>query len=544
MNPDRNTATRWSVLTAAPHRLAFLCGFTSLLLASAWWACHLLARYGLAPAAALDIELAPIWAHSFLMLFTVFPTFFLGFLYTTYPRWMNGPLVSRRAYVATPLLLAGATFAWLVGVHCGLAWQLSAVALALAGLVVALVALLRVLIDAPQVVSHAIVTSAAFAIGVVSLAGFGYGLWSANDFALHFAVRAALWGFLLPVFFAVCHRMVPFFSQNVVPGYVAWRPTWVLVAVVGLAWLRLLLGTAGVLDALAVVDAALFVLTAACAARWTSFARARQPAALDTVRGLRLAAGRDAAADDPRRELHAERRMGARPRTDPRARHRLLRRHAGGDGHARHDGPFGARAEDGPRDARLLLRHSGCRRNTRRQRDRDGTRRDAVAAARQRGDVARRPSGSGPRRNGPIYLAPRSDGKAGMTEYYLLLRHAHIGCAILTIALFVLRGGLMLADSPWQRIVVLRYLPHVIDTVLLTTALMLTTVIHQYPFSTGWVTMKVVLLVVYIVLGSIALKRGRTKRIRTAALVAALLTIGFLVTVARTHHPLGVFAGG
>jgi len=131
-----------------------------------------------------------------------------------------------------------------------------------------------------------------------------------------------------------------------------------------------------------------------------------------------------------------------------------------------------------------------------------------------------------------------------MTEYYLLLRHAHIGCAILTIALFVLRGGLMLAESPWQRNIVLRYLPHVVDTVLLTTALMLTTVIHQYPFSTGWVTTKVVLLVVYIVLGSIALKRGRTKRIRTAALVAALLTIGFLVTVARTHHPLGVFAGG
>ena len=126
------------MLTAAPHRLAFLCGFASLLLASAWWACHLLARYGLAPVAALDVQLAPIWAHSFLMLFTVFPTFFLGFLFTTYPRWMNGPLVSRRAYVATPLLLTGATLAWLIGVHAGLGWQLAAVALALAGLVVAL----------------------------------------------------------------------------------------------------------------------------------------------------------------------------------------------------------------------------------------------------------------------------------------------------------------------------------------------------------------------------------------------------------------------
>jgi uncharacterized membrane protein SirB2 len=130
-----------------------------------------------------------------------------------------------------------------------------------------------------------------------------------------------------------------------------------------------------------------------------------------------------------------------------------------------------------------------------------------------------------------------------MTEYYLVLRNLHIACAILTISLFVLRGALMLVQSPWQQNAVLRYLPHVVDTVLLTTALMLTTVIHQYPFAAGWLTAKVVLLVLYIVLGSIALKRGRTRRIRVAALVAALLTVGFLVTVARAHHPLGVLAG-
>jgi uncharacterized membrane protein SirB2 len=129
-----------------------------------------------------------------------------------------------------------------------------------------------------------------------------------------------------------------------------------------------------------------------------------------------------------------------------------------------------------------------------------------------------------------------------MTEYYLVLRNVHIGCAIATIALFVLRGALMLADSPRLHGTVLRYLPHAVDTVLLTTALMLTTVIRQYPFSTGWLTMKVVLLVAYIVLGSIALKRGRNKAIRIAAFVAALATIGFLVSVARVHHPLGLFA--
>jgi uncharacterized protein involved in response to NO len=164
-----------------------------------------------------------------------------------------------------------------VGIHAGLALQLAAAALATAGLVIALIAFLRVLVDAEQVVSHAIVTSAAFTIGIVCTAGFGYGLWAASDFVLHFAVRAALWGFLLPVFFAVCHRMVPFFSQGVVMGYVPWRPTWILAAVVGLAWLRLLLGTAGVLNALVVVDVALFVLTAWCAVRWTSFRAGGNP---------------------------------------------------------------------------------------------------------------------------------------------------------------------------------------------------------------------------------------------------------------------------
>ena len=130
--------------------------------------------------------------------------------------------------------------------------------------------LFRVLLAAPQVVSHAVVVLVGLCVQCVALAGFAYGLAESNDFALHFAVRASLWGGLLPVFFAVCHRMVPFFSQGAIPGYVPWRPTWVLVAVVGLAYLRLLLGTAGALAALPVVDAALFLLTAWCALRWTS----------------------------------------------------------------------------------------------------------------------------------------------------------------------------------------------------------------------------------------------------------------------------------
>jgi uncharacterized membrane protein SirB2 len=130
-----------------------------------------------------------------------------------------------------------------------------------------------------------------------------------------------------------------------------------------------------------------------------------------------------------------------------------------------------------------------------------------------------------------------------MAEYYLPLRHAHIGFAMLSVSLFTLRGCLMLAQSPHVNSAWLKYPSYLIDTLLLTAALMLTSVIHQYPFGNGWLTMKVALLVVYVVLGSIALKRGRTRRIRITALIAALLTVGFLVTVARAHHPLGLFLG-
>jgi len=262
--------SHWKTLTLAPHRLHFFCGMASLLLASGWWAAHLFARYTGTPIWALDLQVAPIWAHSFLMLFAVLPTFMFGFLFTTYPRWMNGPAVPRVVYVLTALLLFLATIAWLVGSHTGRPLLLLAVALATAGLLTGLVALLRVLVDAQQVVSHAVVASIAVAVGAVSAAGFGYGLAEANDFALHFAVRAALWGFLLPVFFAVCHRMVPFFSQNAIAGYVAWRPLWMLVAVVALAYARLLLGTVGSFDWLPVADVALALLTANCAIRWTS----------------------------------------------------------------------------------------------------------------------------------------------------------------------------------------------------------------------------------------------------------------------------------
>ena len=100
---------------------------------------------------------------------------------------------------------------------------------------------------------------------------------------------------------------------------------------------------------------------------------------------------------------------------------------------------------------------------------------------------------------------------------------------------------MMLARSPHANHAALRYLSYAIDTTLLTAALMLVTILHQYPFVQAWLTVKVVLLVVYIVLGSLALKRAHTRRAQVACFFAAVSVYLFIASVARTHNPFGIF---
>jgi uncharacterized membrane protein SirB2 len=101
---------------------------------------------------------------------------------------------------------------------------------------------------------------------------------------------------------------------------------------------------------------------------------------------------------------------------------------------------------------------------------------------------------------------------------------------------------MMLARSRFTDHLLLRWLSYAIDTTLLTAALMLVTILHQYPFVHAWLTVKVLCLVLYIVLGVFALRRGRTRAVRTACFAAALATYLFIISVAIAHNPLGVFA--
>lgn len=126
-----------------------------------------------------------------------------------------------------------------------------------------------------------------------------------------------------------------------------------------------------------------------------------------------------------------------------------------------------------------------------------------------------------------------------MIEFYPQIKHAHIGLALLSGGLFALRGTMLLAGMRWPNAAPVRYLSYTVDTALLTAALMLLTILPGALYANGWLAMKLVLIVLYVVLGVFAFRRGRSGGIRAACYAAALLVFAQVYFIARTHHPLG-----
>lgn len=125
-----------------------------------------------------------------------------------------------------------------------------------------------------------------------------------------------------------------------------------------------------------------------------------------------------------------------------------------------------------------------------------------------------------------------------MPATYTLLKYLHVGCVALSGAGFLVRGVWMLQASPLLARRWVRVAPHVVDTVLLASAIALASLIGQYPLMQGWLSAKLLGLFAYIVLGAIALKRGRTRAIRIAAFCGALLVFAYIVAVATTKSVL------
>ena len=249
----------------APHRVMFLAGATQGLLAMLWWAFDLAARYGQLFASPAW-PLPPSWIHAALMSFGFFPFFIFGFVMTAGPRWQAAAPVGEAAYLAAFALMS---VGWL-GFHAALwlpALLPPALGLAVAGWCAGLPALWRVMRTPSNEQTHIVAVVGGLTFGALLLAAFlGYAAGGPAWLA-QLAVKGGVWFFLLPVFTALCHRMVPFFSSAVIPKYRVVRPLWVLHLLLACYAGHGILEVAGLPQWTWLAD-----LPAALAAGWLSFA--------------------------------------------------------------------------------------------------------------------------------------------------------------------------------------------------------------------------------------------------------------------------------
>lgn len=228
--PAAAAARSQLILFAAPHRPMFFLGGVLLLVAFVIWTIELAARIGLG--AAPVWTLPPTWMHAVLVLAGVFPPFMFGFLLTAMPRWQGEHDVTQDVWLWPWWLLAAG-------------WVLALAGLVLPGLLAAglllvllgWAAILRVLGRAafnanPQSL-HARTVWWGLAAGALAVASWlAFTLTGEGVFA-RFAIASGTWWFMLPVFVTVCHRMIPFFSSNIIENYEMIRPRWALGVIVG-----------------------------------------------------------------------------------------------------------------------------------------------------------------------------------------------------------------------------------------------------------------------------------------------------------------------
>ena len=269
---------RIAIVFAAAHRPLFFAGVLNFALLMIWWTATLFDIY-IWPIGMGSGDIPSSLQHAPVMLFLMVPSFFFGFLLTVFPRWIGYPDLGRSQYapIGSAFIIAS-ILAWIAligGDH-----RLLAVALCVAGLgwLIALWHMIALLIaerrEGKGPTWHGWSAFTALCFG---LAGLGFSvkfLVTLDAQAYQIASSLGTFGLLLPVFFTVAHRMIPFFAGNVVQDYVAWRPYWVLALLWTFLIAHSLLQFAGQYSLHFISASALFALTAMMLWRWWP----RQPA--------------------------------------------------------------------------------------------------------------------------------------------------------------------------------------------------------------------------------------------------------------------------
>lgn len=256
------------LLARAPHRLLFFVGAVNLLAAMLWWTAWLAAARWPEVVTLRQPQPYAGWLHAFVMQYQMLPSFIFGFLLTVFPKWMGLPAFRRWRYLVVGTGMLGGQVATLLG---ALGWQsglLPGVALTLIGWAAALATLAPLLWRESGVTWHARSCVAALLAGFIGLLAWAAFLLGAAPHWAWASIQLGSFGLLLPVYFTVAHRMVPFFSAGVVPGYVVWKPLWVLAVFWALTLAHLGLALVRADAWLWLPDLALCALTLLLCWRW------------------------------------------------------------------------------------------------------------------------------------------------------------------------------------------------------------------------------------------------------------------------------------
>jgi len=264
------------VLATAPHRLLFFVGASNVLLAMSAWALWLIAaRWQVFALPASPVPAG--WMHAIVMQYLVLPAFMFGFLLTVFPRWLSLPALTRRHYVPVGAGLMTAQLLTLAGMAGSrLLLQLGAVAALMAwGIGTAI--LLRLLLQEAGRTWHAVSCAMGLIFGWVGLALYTAYLYQPDARLMFTAIKLGTTTLLLPIYFTVCHRMIPFFAGAALPNFRPPRPLWTLAAfwplVLAHTWLELRHGYAG----LWLPDVSLALLTGWLLHKWWPRSRSMSP---------------------------------------------------------------------------------------------------------------------------------------------------------------------------------------------------------------------------------------------------------------------------
>ncbi|HXN06393.1 MAG TPA: NnrS family protein [Nitrospiria bacterium] len=215
----RKPLTPWQTFSSAPHRMMFFGGVIQGVAALAWWMADLLGRFGgYYKPISWSLPGAPV--HAFLMIYGFFPFFIFGFLFTTFPRWMNGKLVSRQSYIPTFLLMFSGVLIFYLGLLTARPLTIIGAMLFSSGWGIGIFTLLYLLFTTNHPDKrHPVIVSAVVLAGWLGTITFLLWLITENVFFLTLSIVGGIWFFLLPTFLSVSHQMIPFFTSVVVEKF-------------------------------------------------------------------------------------------------------------------------------------------------------------------------------------------------------------------------------------------------------------------------------------------------------------------------------------